>query len=103
VHALIRRRRREQGDAAVNVKRVYQIMAAHGLLLERHTGTGVERRHDAASPPTSPIRGGARNGFEIGRNNSEPAQSRTTGENQFCQVIRTTTSSVQNERVGGLW
>ena len=49
VHALIRRRRRKQGDAAVNVKRIYRIMKAHGLLLERHTGNGVERRHMAAS------------------------------------------------------
>ena len=31
VHALIRRRRREEGGAAVNVKRVYRIMKAHGL------------------------------------------------------------------------
>jgi transposase InsO family protein len=47
VYALIRRCRHEQGGAAVNVKRVYRIMKAHGLLLERHTGNGVERRHDS--------------------------------------------------------
>jgi putative transposase len=46
VHALIRRRRREQGAAAFNVKRIYRIMKAHGLLLERPTGNRVERRHD---------------------------------------------------------
>jgi len=44
--ALIPRKRREQGGAAVNVKRVYRVMKAHGLLLERHTGRGGERRHD---------------------------------------------------------
>jgi len=38
VHALIRRRRREEGGAAVNVKRVYRMMKARGLLLARHTG-----------------------------------------------------------------
>ncbi len=46
VHALIRRRRRDEGGAPVNVKRVYRVMKAHGLLLQRHTGDGVERRHD---------------------------------------------------------
>ena len=48
VHALIRRARRERGGAAVNVKRVYRIMKAHGLLLERHTagagGGGAQRQ-----------------------------------------------------------
>ena len=34
MHALIRRRRREEGGAAVSVKRVYRIMKMHGLLLE---------------------------------------------------------------------
>ena len=28
------------------MKRVYRVMKAHGLLLERHTGKGEERRHD---------------------------------------------------------
>jgi hypothetical protein len=35
VHALIRRSRQQQGGAAVNVKRIYRIKKAHGLLLER--------------------------------------------------------------------
>jgi len=30
----------------VNVKRVYRVMKANALLLERHTGSGEERRHD---------------------------------------------------------
>ena len=47
IHALLRRQRRERdGAAPVNVKRVYRVMKAHGLLLERHTGNGAERRHD---------------------------------------------------------
>jgi hypothetical protein len=75
-------------------------MEAHELL-ERHTGTGVERRHDSRVAADKPDTRWCSDGFEIGCNNSEPAQSRTTGKNQFCQVIRTTTSSVQNERVGG--
>ncbi|HEY3911356.1 MAG TPA: IS3 family transposase [Stellaceae bacterium] len=46
IHALLRGQRREQGGVPVNVKRVYRVMKAHGLLLERHTGGGEERRHD---------------------------------------------------------
>jgi len=30
----------------VNVKRVYRVMKANALLLERHTGSGGERRQD---------------------------------------------------------
>ena len=33
-----------------SVKRVYRIMKAHGLLLERHTGTDGERWHDGRVP-----------------------------------------------------
>src|SRR5262249_30280784 len=62
VHALIRRHRRERGEATVNVKRVYRVMKAHGLLLERHTGSHVERRTMAASPSIGPTRAGARTG-----------------------------------------
>lgn len=46
VHALVRRRRRDKGGAPVNAKRVYRVMKVHGLLLQHHTGDGVERRHD---------------------------------------------------------
>ena len=44
VHALIRRRHREHGGAAVNAKRVYRVMKGHGLLLEPH-----RQRHGAAA------------------------------------------------------
>ena len=40
IHGLLRRQRREQGGAAANVKRVYRVMKAHGLLLDRYTGSG---------------------------------------------------------------
>jgi putative transposase len=46
VHALIRRRRGEDGGAAVNAERVYFVMKAHRLLGARHTGSGGERRHE---------------------------------------------------------
>jgi hypothetical protein len=43
----------------VNVKRVYRIMKAHRLLLERRTGSGEERGMMVASRSTVPIRAGA--------------------------------------------
>jgi putative transposase len=43
VLALLRRRREQTGEAAVNVKRVYRVMQVHGLLSQRHTGTRVDQ------------------------------------------------------------
>ena len=33
-----------------NHKRVYRVMRAHGLFLQRHSGGAETRRHDGASP-----------------------------------------------------
>ena len=71
VHALIWRDRCQGGGAAVNVKRVYRIMKAHGLLLERHTGGGVERRHDGRVAVDRPDTRWCSDGFEIGCDNGE--------------------------------
>ena len=71
VHALIRRCRREEGGGAVNVKRVYRIMKAHGLLLERHTGTGGEWRHDGRVAVDRPDTRWCSDAFEIGCDNGE--------------------------------
>jgi putative transposase len=46
VHALLRRQAEVDGRAAPNPKRVYRVMKAHGLLLQRHSWRGEERRHD---------------------------------------------------------
>jgi len=46
VCAVLNRRLRELGRAAVNHKRVYRIMRLHGLLLTRHTGRRPDRPHD---------------------------------------------------------
>ena len=35
-----------QGQAPVNIKRVYRLMKKHGLLLECHTGRRLSREHD---------------------------------------------------------
>jgi putative transposase len=71
VHALIRRGRRERGGAVVNVKRIYRIMKAHGLLLERHTGSGAERRHNGRVAVDRPDTRWCSDGFEIGCDNGE--------------------------------
>ena len=71
VHALIWRDRCQGGGAAVNVKRVYRIMKAHGLLLERHTGGGGERRHDGRVAVDRPDMRWCSDGFEIGCDNGE--------------------------------
>ena len=71
IHALLRRQRREQGGAAVNVKRVYRVMKAHGLVLERHTANGEEQRHDGRIAVDCPDTRWCPDGFEIGCDNGE--------------------------------
>ena len=71
IHGLLRRQRREQGGAAVNVKRVYRVMKAHGLLLDRYTGSGKERRHDGRIAVDHPDTRWCSDGFEIGCDNGE--------------------------------
>src|SRR5438105_809706 len=71
VHALIRRGRARDSEPPVNVKRVYRVMKAHGLLLERHTGDGVERRHDGRVAVGRPDMRWCSDGLEIGCDNGE--------------------------------
>ncbi len=44
--AILRRERRKRGLPVPNHKRVYRVMKAHELLLQRSTGNASERRHD---------------------------------------------------------
>jgi len=46
IAALLKRKRRADGMAPVNAKRVYRLMKKHGLLLARHTGRRRSREHD---------------------------------------------------------
>lgn len=46
IAALLKRKRRADGMAPVNAKRVYRLMQRHGLLLARHTGRRRPREHD---------------------------------------------------------
>lgn len=71
VHALLRRRAEASGHPAPNHKRVYRIMKAHGLLLQRHAG-GIEgRRHDGRIAVEQRNRRWCSDGFEIGCDNGE--------------------------------
>jgi putative transposase len=71
VHALLRRRRGQDDGPAVNVKRVYRVMKAHGLLLQRHSGDGAERRHDGRVAVGRSDERWCSDGFEIGCDNGE--------------------------------
>jgi putative transposase len=68
IHAVIRRRRREQGGAAVNAKRVSRVMKTRRLLLERSTSyrSGAERRHDGRVAVDRSDTRWCSDGFEIG-------------------------------------
>jgi transposase-like protein len=71
VHALLRRRRAEQDAAPVNVKRISRVMRAYGLLLQRQTGGGEERRHDGWVAVDRSDTRWCSDGFEIGCDNIE--------------------------------
>ena len=71
VHALLVRQAQEQGRAPPNHKRVYRVMKAHGLLLQRHAGGAEQRRHDGhVAVDRSNLRW-CSDGFEIGCDNGE--------------------------------
>jgi putative transposase len=71
VHALLRRCREQNGGPAVNVKRVWRVMKANGLLLQRHCGSGIERRHDGRVAVDRSDTRWCSDGFEIGCDNGE--------------------------------
>jgi len=93
IHALLRRQRCEEGGAPVNVKRVYRVMKAHGLLLERHTGNGEERRHDGRVAVDRPDTRWCSDGFEIGCENGEKVRIAFTldcGDREAISWVATT-------------
>jgi putative transposase len=71
VHAVIRHARETEGRAPVNVKRIYRLMKVHSLLLNRHTGTGEERRHDGRVAVDRSNTRWCSDGFEIACDNGE--------------------------------
>jgi putative transposase len=71
IHALLRRRHEQTGEPAVNVKRVYRVMKAYGLLLQRHSVAGIERRHDGRVAVDQSDTRWCSDGFEIGCDNGD--------------------------------
>lgn len=71
VHALLRRQAETDGRAAPNPKRVYRVMQVHGLLLQRHSGRGEERRHDGKIAVDSRNTRWCSDGLEIACDNGE--------------------------------
>jgi putative transposase len=70
VHAILKRQALAADRKLPNHKRIYRVMKAHGLLLNRHTG-GVERRHDGRIAVDERNRRWCSDGFEIGCDNGE--------------------------------
>ena len=70
VHAILKRQALAAGLKPANHKRIYRVMKAHGLLLDRHAG-GVERRHDGRIAVDERNRRWCSDGFEIGCDNGE--------------------------------
>ena len=70
VLAILRRAARAGGPPAPNHKRLWRVMKAHGLLLQRHAG-GEARRHDGRIAVAERNRRWCSDGFEIGCNNGE--------------------------------
>ncbi|MEL4073544.1 IS3 family transposase, partial [Ochrobactrum sp. GPK 3] len=71
VHAILRRKAREQGRSWPNAKRVYRVMKRHDLLLQRHTGAAGERRHDGQVTVERSNTRWCSDGFEITCDNKE--------------------------------
>ena len=70
VHAILKRRALATGRKPPNHKRVYRVMRARGLLLDRHAG-GAERRHDGRIAVDERNRRWCSDGFEIGCDNGD--------------------------------
>ena len=71
VHAALARRAHEQGQAPPNHKRIYRVMKAHGLLLQRHAGGAETRRHDGRIAVARSNLRWCSDGFELGCDNGE--------------------------------
>ncbi|WP_153003800.1 IS3 family transposase, partial [Aureimonas ureilytica] len=71
VHAILCRKARAAGEPLPNHKRIYRVMKAHGLLLQRHAGDPDARRHDGRVAVDRSNLRWCSDGFEIGCDNGE--------------------------------
>ena len=104
VHALLVRQAREPGQAPPNHQRVYPVMKAHDLLLQRHAGGAEQRRHDGrVAVERSNLRWGS-DGFEIGCVNGKNVQVAFTLDCYNREVLGhvATTDGIKGEDVQNL-
>ena len=71
VHAILCRKARATGAPSPNHKRVYRVMKARGLLLQRHAGDPDGRRHNGRVAVERSNLRWCSDGFEIGCDNGE--------------------------------
>lgn len=71
VWAILRRNALAEGRKPVNHKRVYRVMRANNLLLQRHAGGADERRHDGRIAVDHSNLRWCSDGFEIACDNAE--------------------------------
>lgn len=71
IWAHLRRIARADASPPVNRKRVYRVMKAHGLLLQRHAGVTDARRHDGKVAVSQSNLRWCSDGFEITCENAE--------------------------------
>jgi putative transposase len=99
--ALLRRMRREQGQAPVNAKRVYRIAKEQKLLLQRYTGLPPLRAHDGKVAVERSDQRYCSDGFEIGCDNGEKV--RVTFSLDCCDrqaiAFAATTAGISGELV----
>jgi transposase InsO family protein len=71
VWGILRREAIAEGCAPANRKRIYRVMRAHGLLLQRHAGGDEERRHDGKIAVERSNLRWCSDGFEIACGNAK--------------------------------
>jgi putative transposase len=71
VWALLKREAGRAGSASINAKRVYRVMKAHGLVLQRHAGGVGQRRHDGKIAVERSNLRWCSDGFELACDNGE--------------------------------
>jgi putative transposase len=71
VWAVLRREADALGRPRPNHKRIYRVMKAHGLLLQRHAGGAEERRHDGRIAVDRSNLRWCSDGFELGCDNGD--------------------------------
>ena len=103
VHAILKRKALGAGIKPPNHKRLYRVMKARGLLLDRHVG-GVERRHDGRIAVDERNRRWCSDGFEIGCDNGEKVRVAFALDccDREAMSFRATTCGIRGEDVRDL-